>query len=52
MIDNSVDEDICPYDVYGKDNELSLSNFSDGAYRVHYECLTTQEQKQFEKQKC
>jgi len=46
----AVDEDICPYDVYGKDDDLSRGNFSDGAYRVHFECLTKQEQKQFEEE--
>ena len=43
----AVDEDICPYDVYEKDDDSSRGNFSDGAYRVHFECLTKQEQKQF-----
>ena len=32
------DEDITAWDVYGKDRD-----FSDGAYRVHYECLTDKE---------
>jgi hypothetical protein len=43
----AVDEDICPYDVYGEDDDLSRGNFSDGAFRVHLECLTKQEQQQF-----
>ena len=31
---------------------IDLGNFSDGAFRVHYKCLTKQEQKEFEKQEC
>ena len=34
------DEDCTPYDVY-QDHEPV--EFSDGAYRVHYECLTDKE---------
>ena len=34
------DEDCTPYDVY-QDHEPS--EFKDGAYRVHYECLTKEE---------
>ncbi len=34
------DEDCTPYDVY-QDHEPA--EFSDGAYRVHYECLTDKE---------
>ena len=34
------DEDCTPYDVY-QDHEPG--EFSDGAYRVHYECLTDKE---------
>ena len=42
-----VDEDDCtPYDVY-LDHEPT--EFSDGAYRVHYDCLTEEEKKLMEK---
>ena len=34
------DEDCTPYDVY-QDHEPS--EFKDGAYRVHYDCLTKEE---------
>ena len=37
------DEDITAYDVYGENKD-----FSDGAYRVHYECLTEEEKKLLE----
>ena len=41
------DEDDCtPYDVY-LDHEPT--EFSDGAYRVHYECLTEEEKEIMEK---
>ena len=39
------DEDCTPYDVYG-DHEPS--EFSDGAYRVHYDCLTKEEKELME----
>ena len=38
------DEDITAYDVFDENK-----NFSDGAYRVHYECLTEEEKKIMEK---
>ena len=38
------DEDITAYDVFD-DNK----NFSDGAYRVHYDCLTEEEKEIMEK---
>ena len=38
------DEDITAYDVF-KDNK----DFSDGAYRVHYDCLTEEEKEIMEK---
>ena len=37
------DEDITAYDVFDENK-----NFSDGAYRVHYDCLTEQEKKLLE----
>ena len=37
------DEDITAYDVFDENK-----NFSDGAYRVHYECLTEEEKKLLE----
>jgi hypothetical protein len=42
-----LDEDICPYDVYAKDDQRSRDEFSDGTYRVHFECLTKDEQKSY-----
>ena len=39
------DEDCTPYDVYG---DVNHSEFSDGAYRVHYDCLTKEEKKLME----
>ena len=39
------DEDCTPYDVYG---DLEPTEFSDGAYRVHYDCLTEHEKKLLE----
>ena len=36
------DEDCTPYDVY---DSVQVSEFSDGAYRVHYDCLTEEEKK-------
>jgi len=39
------DEDCTPYDVY-QDHEPGT--FSDGAYRVHYECLTDKEKELME----
>ena len=41
----AMDEDITPYDVY-VDNDTG--EFSDGAYRVHEECLTPEEHKLWE----
>ncbi len=38
------DEDITAYDVFDENK-----NFSDGAYRVHYECLTEEEKEIMEK---
>ena len=35
------DEDFTPYDVYRPDE--FVDEFDDGAYRVHYECLTKEE---------
>ena len=40
-----LDEDICPYDLYGIEDERSTRNFSDGSYRVHAKCLTKEEAK-------
>ena len=40
------DEDCTPYDVY---DSVQVSEFSDGAYRVHYECLTKEEKEIMEK---
>ncbi len=40
-----IDEDICPYDIYRNDR---IEEFADGAYKVHYECLTPTELKQYE----
>ena len=34
------DEDCTPYDVY---DSLEPAEFSDGSYRVHYDCLTKEE---------
>ena len=41
-----VDDDCTPYDVY-LDHEPS--EFKDGAYRVHYDCLTKEEKSIMEK---
>jgi len=41
-----LDEDITPYDVYP---EADGVGFSDGNYRVHYECLTKDEQIHYKK---
>ena len=41
----TLDEDICPYDVYGKDDQRSRDEFLDGTYRVHYKCLNKEERK-------
>jgi hypothetical protein len=46
----TLDEDICPCDVYGEDDPRSQDEFSDGSWRVHFECLTKDE-KQFLKEK-
>ena len=40
------DEDFTPYDVYRPDevhSSVEVAEFDDGAYRVHYECLTDEE---------
>ena len=40
------DEDFTPYDVYRPDevhSSVEVAEFDDGAYRVHYECLTDKE---------
>ena len=39
------DEDCTPYDVY---DSLEPTGFSDGAYRVHYDCLTEKEKQLME----
>ena len=39
------DEDCTPYDVY---DSVEVEEFSDGAYRVHYECLTDKEKELME----
>ena len=39
------DEDCTPYDVY---DSLEPTEFFDGAYRVHYDCLTEEEKKLME----
>ena len=39
----AVDEDICPYDVYDEDDQRGQEEFSDGSWRVHFECLTKEE---------
>ena len=39
------DEDCTPYDVY---DSLETTEFSDGAYRVHYDCLTEKEKQLME----
>ena len=38
------DEDVTAYDVFDENK-----NFSDGAYRVHYDCLTEEEKEIMEK---
>ena len=45
-----LDEDITPYDVYPEDDERSRGNFSDGNYRVHYECLMKDEKSHYDRQ--
>ena len=40
------DEDFTPYDVYRPDE--FVDEFDDGAYRVHYECLTEKEKQLME----
>ena len=42
-----LDEDITPYDVYPEADGVV---FSDGNYRVHYECLTKDEQIHYDRQ--
>ena len=47
-----LDEDFTPYDVYRPDevhSSVEVAEFSDGAYRVHYECLTEEEKEIMEK---
>ncbi len=39
------DEDCTPYDVY---DSVEVGEFSDGAYRVHYDCLTEKEKQLME----
>tara|TARA_R100001015_G_C4498679_1_gene73921 strand:+ start:22 stop:192 length:171 start_codon:yes stop_codon:yes gene_type:complete len=39
-----IDEDVTCYDLYGQEK----GEFDDGAYRVHYECLTAEEKKKYE----
>ena len=39
------DEDCTPYDVY---DSVEVAEFSDGAYRVHYDCLTEKEKQLME----
>ena len=39
------DEDCTPYDVY---DSHEPTEFSDGAYRVHYDCLTEKEKQLME----
>ena len=39
------DEDCTPYDVY---DSVQIVEFSDGAFRVHYDCLTEEEKKLME----
>jgi hypothetical protein len=46
-----LDYDLCPYDVYDKDDPRSSGEFADGAFRVHYKCLTHQEKLAFCKMK-
>ena len=40
-----LDEDCTPYDVY---DSLEPTEFSDGSYRVHYDCLTEEEKSTME----
>ena len=40
------DEEFTPYDVYRPDE--FVDEFDDGAFRVHYECLTKEEKKLLE----
>ena len=40
------DEDFTPYDVYRPDE--FVDEFDDGAFRLHYECLTKEEKKLLE----
>ena len=40
------DEDFTPYDVYRPDE--FVDEFDDGAYRVHYDCLTEKEKQLME----
>ena len=42
MIPN--DEDLTPSDIYDKDDPRSSKEFSDGSWRLHFECLTNKEQ--------
>jgi hypothetical protein len=39
-----IDEDLTPSDIYDEDNDNRANDhFSDGAWRVHEECLTKEE---------
>jgi len=43
----ALDEDITAQDVLGFEQD----SFSDGAYRVHYKCLTTEEKIKYDKER-
>ena len=43
----ALDEDITAQDVLGFEQD----SFSDGAYRVHYKCLTTEEKIKWDKER-
>ena len=45
VIGHACDEDCTPYDVY---DSVEVGEFSDGAYRVHYDCLTEKEKQLME----
>ena len=45
-ITNQQEEDITAQDVLGFEQD----SFSDGAYRVHYECLTVDEKEIYDKE--
>ena len=42
-----LDEDLCPYDVYEEGSRKASEEFFDGAFHVHYECLTHKEKQEF-----